>query len=97
VVRQRVNVQAPTQMEARVARAIAEVAQTDKGSVKIKMHDKLGALDKLARALGMYQPIEDTGCNTQSMVAVNVYEDRPASTPARGEPAYEVAGGSQSD
>jgi phage terminase small subunit len=92
VVRQRVNLQAPTQMEARVARAIAEVSQTDKGSVKIKMHDKLGALDKLARALGMYQPIEDTTFNPQNLVAVNVYNGRPTSTPPHGEPASEVAG-----
>jgi hypothetical protein len=27
----------------------------EKGQLKIKMHDKLAALDKLARALGMYQ------------------------------------------
>jgi phage terminase small subunit len=92
VVRQRVNLQAPTQMEPRVARAIAEVSQTDKGSVKIKLHDKLAALDKLARALGMYQPIEDATSNPQNLVAANVYVCRPASTPPHGEPASEVAG-----
>jgi len=92
VVRQRVNLQASSTIQARAARAIAEVAQTDKGSVKLKMHDKLEALDKLARALGMYQPIEDATSNPQNLVATNVYVNRPASTPTHGELASEVAG-----
>jgi hypothetical protein len=56
------------------------------------MHDKLAALDKLARALGMYQPIEDAGNNARSMVAVNIYEGRPASRARRDEPAFGLVG-----
>ncbi|MDO5643639.1 MAG: terminase small subunit [Paracoccus sp. (in: a-proteobacteria)] len=35
--------------------AIAEISLSDKGSFKIKMHDKLGAIDKLMRHLGMFE------------------------------------------
>jgi len=27
---------------------------TDKGGLRVEIHDKVGAIDKLARALGMY-------------------------------------------
>lgn len=37
------------------AAAIAEIGQTDKGSVKIKLHDKLSALEKLGKHLGMFK------------------------------------------
>lgn len=56
-------------------RAIADVNQTNIGSLKIKLHDKLAALDKLARALGMYQRIEDAESKTQRFAAVTIYED----------------------
>lgn len=36
------------------AAAIAEVSQTDKGGLKLKMHDKLGALTQVGRHLGMF-------------------------------------------
>ena len=67
VIRQRVRVLPIATMDTSVSRVISEVSQTAKGSVKVKMHDKLAALDKLARALGMYQPIEDAGNNTRSI------------------------------
>lgn len=35
------------------ARAVAEVSQSNTGAVKIKMHNKLGALDSLAKYLGI--------------------------------------------
>jgi len=37
--------------------SISQVSQTDRGSLKAKLHDKILALDKLPRALEMYQPI----------------------------------------
>lgn len=37
-----------------IAGAIAEVSQTDRGGLKIKMHDKLSALEKLGKHLGMF-------------------------------------------
>lgn len=36
------------------ARAIAEISQTKDGALKVKFHDKKGALDSMARALGMF-------------------------------------------
>ena len=92
IVRQAVRVKDSAEIEPRARRAIAEVSQTDKGSLKIKMHDKCAALDKLARSLGMYQELEDAESRAQNLVAVNVYNGRPASTPPHGEPASKVPG-----
>jgi phage terminase small subunit len=39
-----------------VAAAIAEVSQSKDGTLKVKMHDKLGALTKMAHVLGMMRP-----------------------------------------
>ena len=36
------------------ARAIAEISQTKDGGLKVKFHDKKGALDSIARHLGMF-------------------------------------------
>jgi len=36
------------------ARAIAEISQTKEGALKVKFHDKKGALDSIARHLGMF-------------------------------------------
>jgi hypothetical protein len=97
LIRQRVRMLPSATMDPSISRAISQVSQTDRGSLGIKMHDKLAALDKLARALGMYQPIEDAGNNTRSMVAVTIYEGRPASRPPRGEPASGVVGGDRDE
>jgi hypothetical protein len=35
--------------------AVAEVSQTDRGGIRVKMRDKLGALEKLGRQLGMFK------------------------------------------
>ena len=35
--------------------AVSEVSLTDKGSFKIKLHDKIGAIEKLMRHLGMFE------------------------------------------
>jgi phage terminase small subunit len=37
--------------------AVAEVSQTDRGGIRVKMRDKLGALEKLGRHLGMFKDI----------------------------------------
>ena len=37
------------------ALAIAEIAQTKDGALKVKLHSKLGALDSMARHLGMFK------------------------------------------
>ena len=38
------------------AAAILEVSQTKDGALKVKMHDKLGALVKIGQHLGMFKP-----------------------------------------
>jgi len=51
------------------ALAIAEISMTEKGALKIKMHEKLGALDKLCRHLGLYAPTktEVTGADGEPL------------------------------
>lgn len=62
------------------AACVAEVSETttkDGGSVKIKMHSKLDALDKLARNLGLLRDKEaDTGTVLQ-LILVNADPDMP--------------------
>jgi hypothetical protein len=71
-------------------RAVAKVSQDRYGNVRVEMHDKLAALDKLARALGMYQEpahVEDHG--KTDMRATIIYEgraDRPAPRQAPPKP-----------
>lgn len=50
------------------ARCVAEVSQTVTeagGSIKFKLHDKVGALDKIARHLGMYKEQVELGGRIQ--------------------------------
>ena len=42
--------------------ALAEIAETSKGCVRVKLHDKAKALDRLARHLGLYK---ERATNTQ--------------------------------
>ena len=42
------------EMDPRTRLAVAEISQGEKGQLKIKMHPKADALDKLAKVLGMY-------------------------------------------
>jgi hypothetical protein len=84
VIRSKVNVLPSTTIDPKVRRLISEVTQTDKGSIKVKMHDKLSALDKLARALGMYTEGRDSKPSAEPMVAVTIYEGRPTAWSAPG-------------
>jgi phage terminase small subunit len=66
-------------------RAVAKVAQDRYGNIRMEMHDKLGALNSLARALGMFQ---DTTAhveqpNPANLRATIIYEGRPGSTPGQ--------------
>jgi len=71
-------------------RAVAKVSQDRYGNVRVEMHDKLAALDKLARALGMYQePAHVEDHSKTDMRATIIYEgraDRPARRPAPPKP-----------
>jgi phage terminase small subunit len=40
-----------------VAAGIAEISQTSKGALKVKMHSKLAALTKLGEHLGLFRPL----------------------------------------
>lgn len=44
------------QLSPDAAAAIAEISQTKDGTIKVKMHDKLGALVKIGQHLGMFRP-----------------------------------------
>jgi hypothetical protein len=70
--------------------AVAEVSQDANGALRIEMHDKIAAIDKLARALGMYTKKLDVNPNADPVVAVTIYEGRPATWPAPGETAAEA-------
>jgi phage terminase small subunit len=91
VIRSKVNVLPSTTIDPKVRRLISEVSQTDKGSIKIKLCDKLAALDKLARALGMYTDNLDVAGKCPQLTAVTIYEGRPASWPTRRKCAAEAA------
>jgi len=40
-----------------IAAAISEISQTKDGTLRVKMHDKLGALVKIGQHLGMFRPL----------------------------------------
>lgn len=60
------------QLSEETAAAIAEVAQTDKGGLRIKLHDKIKALDLIGKAEGF---VAADGPNVS--VNVGVLVDRP--------------------
>lgn len=51
-----VTIKDSTELTDEVAAAISEISQTKDGALKIKMHDKLGALTKMGQHLGMFRP-----------------------------------------
>jgi hypothetical protein len=74
-------------------RAVAQVSQDRYGNVRIKMHDKIAALDKLARALGMYQePVHVEDHSKTDLRATIIYEGR-ADRPTRRPPPPKPVGG----
>jgi phage terminase small subunit len=70
VLQTRVLVKDSSEIDDDAARAIAQVSQGAQGVLRIKMHDKTAALEKLARALGMFRDRhEHTGANGQPLPA----------------------------
>ncbi|CDP52345.1 Phage terminase small subunit [Devosia sp. DBB001] len=61
------------------AAAISEISQTDKGGLKIKMHDKKGALVDIGRHLGMFVDRVEVTHNHED--ALDELDDEPASEP----------------
>ncbi len=45
------------QLTPEAAAAVLEVSQSKDGALKVKMHDKLGALVKIGQHLGMFRPV----------------------------------------
>jgi hypothetical protein len=75
-IKSRVTVVDSVEIEDDTRAAVAEVSQGANGALHIKMHDKIAAIDKLARALGMYTKKLDV--NTKALpVPVTIYEGRP--------------------
>lgn len=61
-IKSRVTVLDSSQIDEATAAAVASVSQGQGGTLKIQMHDKVAALDKLARVLRMYNDkVELTG------------------------------------
>ncbi len=53
----RVRLKSADELPVDIKAAIASVEQSAEGALKIKMHDKRGALNDMARHLGMYAPV----------------------------------------
>lgn len=93
------SVKASEGLDRRLTRAVAEVTESRTsagGSIRVKLADKLAALEKLARALGMFreQPVETAGGATPmppdrrelakavlAILASGDGTDRPAAAP----------------
>ena len=90
IVRSKVRMLPSATIDPSISRAIASVSQTAKGSLKVKLHDKLAALDKLARALGMYSETSRVAKDGPPLTAVTIYSGRPDNLPALGERAAEI-------
>lgn len=52
-----VTIRNSDELDDKVSPAIAEVSRSKDGTVKVKMHDKLGALVKIGQHLGMFRPV----------------------------------------
>jgi phage terminase small subunit len=65
------------EIEDDVRGAVAEVSQSANGALHVKMHDKIAAIDKLARALGMYRDKIDVTSDTKQIVPVLIYNGAP--------------------
>jgi phage terminase small subunit len=69
------------EIEDDVRGAVAEVTQCPNGALHVKMHDKVAALDKLARVLGMYRMVDVS--HTRPAKVQFEYYPRPRSSPKR--------------
>jgi phage terminase small subunit len=76
--------------------AIAEVSQGANGALHVKMHDKVAALDKLARVLGMYRIKVDVS-HTRRPRVVFEYYGAPDEVLARNASSHDAAGGDDGD
>lgn len=75
-----VQLVASDELDDDTAAAIAEISQTDKGGLKLKMHDKLGALGILARFHGIVGPERGEGGVTVNLGVGVQLVDAPRET-----------------
>ena len=83
VITSRLTVLPSATMDPAVRAAVASIIQGAGGALRIKMHDKIGAIDKLARALGMYRDKIAVTSDTKQIVPVLVYRGAPEKILAR--------------
>ena len=79
------------EIEDDVRGAVAEVLQSANGALHVKMHDKVAALDKLARVLGMYRIKVDVS-HTRPARVVFAYYGAPDEVLARNASSHDAAG-----
>ena len=82
------------EIEDDVRGAVAEVLQSANGALHVKMHDKVAALDKLARVLGMYRIKVDV-LHTRPARVVFAYYGAPDEVLARNASSHDAAGGDE--
>lgn len=88
VLTNRVVLRPSHKLDPAVRRAASKISQDRWGNVRVELHDKVAALDKLARALGMYQDgahVDNSSTTQTNVSATIIYEgraDRPAPRPA---------------
>ena len=73
----RVTVLPSAKIDPAARAAVASISQGVGGEMRIKMHDKIPAIDKLARVLGMYRDKTNVTSDTQQIVPVLVYTGAP--------------------
>ncbi|MEJ0094539.1 MAG: terminase small subunit [Methylocella sp.] len=76
IVTNTVEIIASDEIDDNTAAAIAEVSQNEKGGVKIKFHDKLSALEKLGKFVGMFKDRLELSSDG-SVEFKTIYESRP--------------------
>ena len=79
----RVTVLPSAKIDPTARAAVASISQGVGGELRIKMHDKIPAIDKLARLLGMYRDKTDVTSDTKEIVPVLVYHGAPDTILAR--------------
>lgn len=83
VMQSRVTVLDSATLSDDAAAAIAEVSQGANGVLRIKMHDKPAALEKLGRTLGIFKDkVEMTGKDGAPLTPTIILSGRPESPPA---------------
>jgi phage terminase small subunit len=83
VITARVTILPSATMDPAVRAAVASISQGAGGQLRVKMHDKIAAIDKLARVLGMYRDKSDVTSDSTQIVPVLVYTGAPEKILAR--------------